>query len=230
MSELTPELREAIAKLAQTFDAVSPAVAAARHENRLRRWTGGILKSNCLLSAALLVLAVTNAAGWYFALNPVREYFAADNGRILPLVPLSAPYRASPEVIQYVSATLNQALALDFLNYQQDQERVRGRFSKAGFASYLEALEKSGIMDRVRKQRMNLTNSTFTGVVTWEGLNAGVYTWIVEVPVELRLVGQNSELPTQKFRATVRVSRTSTLDSTEGIAIVQIVTAPMERN
>lgn len=230
MVEMTPELRQAIAQLIQTADAVSPAVAAAQEQSKLRRWTGGILRSNYLLSASLLVLVITNAAGWFFALNPVREYFAADNGRILPLVPLSSPYRTSPEVIQYVSSTLNQALALDFLNWRANQEAVRGKFSKTGFASYLKALEDSGIMERVRKQRMNLTNSTFTGVITWEGLNQGVYTWIVQVPVELRLVGQNSELPTQRFLATVRVSRTSTLDSTEGIAIEQIVTAPMERN
>lgn len=230
MGEMTPELRQAIAELTRTVDAVSPAAAAAREQSKLRSWTGGILKSNYLLAASLLVLSATNAVGWFIALNPVREYFAADNGRILPLVPLSSPYRTSPEVIQYVSSALNQALALDFLNWRADQEAVRAKFSKNGFASYLKALEDSGVMERVRNRRMNLTNSTFTGVITWEGMNAGIYTWIVQVPVELRLVGQNTELPTQRFLATVRVSRTSTLDSTDGIAIEQIVTAPMERN
>jgi len=230
MAELTPELKQAISQLAQTFDAVAPAAAAAQEQNKLRRWTGSILKSNYLLASALLVLTVTNAVGWFFALNREREYFASDNGRILPLVPLSTPYRKPAEVIQYVSSTLNQALSLDFLNWRADQESIRGKFSKNGFASYLKALEESGIMDRVRKQRMNLTNSTFTGVVSWEGNNEGIYNWIVQVPVELHLVGQNTELPTQRFLATVRVSRTSTLDSIDGLAIEQIVTAPLERN
>jgi hypothetical protein len=34
MSELTPELREAIVQLAQTHDAVAPAVAAAQEQGR----------------------------------------------------------------------------------------------------------------------------------------------------------------------------------------------------
>ncbi len=230
MVDMTPELRQAIAQVTQSADAVAPAVAAEKQRTKLLKWTGGILRSNYLLSASVFGLVVINSVSLYFSLNPVREYFAVDNGRLLPIVPLSAPYRTSPQVIQYVSSTLNEALALDFLNWRADQERVRGRFSKNGFASYLKALEDSGILDSVRKKRMNLTNSTFTGVITWEGLNEGVYTWIVQVPVELRLVGQNTELPTQRFLATVRVSRTSTLDSTEGIALEQIVTAPMERN
>ena len=230
MSELTPELRKAIVQLAQTHDAVAPAVAAAQEQGRLRRWTGSILKSNYLLACTLLILSMTNAVGWFYALNPVREYFAADNGRILPLVALSAPYRTQAEVIQYVSGALNRSLALDFLNWRAQQETVREKFTKNGFASYLKALEDAGIMDRIKKQRMNLTNSAFTGVVTWEGLNQGVYTWVVQIPIELRLVGQNTELPTQRFLATVRVLRTTTLDSIEGIAIEQIVTTPMEKN
>lgn len=230
MPELTPELREAIVQLAQTHDAVAPAVAAAQEQGRLRRWTGGILKSNYLLACALVILSITNAVGWFYALNPVREYFAADNGRILPLIALSVPYRTQAEVIQYVSGALNRSLALDFLNWRAQQETVREKFTKNGFASYLKALEDAGIMDRIKKQRMNLTNSAFTGVVTWEGLNQGIYTWVVQIPIELRLVGQNTELPTQRFLAIVRVLRTTTLDSIEGIAIEQIVTAPMEKN
>ncbi|MFY3175289.1 DotI/IcmL family type IV secretion protein [Achromobacter xylosoxidans] len=230
MPDMTPELRQAIAQLIQTADAVEPAVTAEKQRSKLLKWTGAILQSNYFLSASVFGLVVINAVSLYFSLNPVREYFAVDNGRLVPIVALSAPHRTPSQVIQFVSSTLNEALALDFLNWRKDQERVRDRFSKNGFASYLKALEDSGILDSVRKKRMNLTNSTFTGVITWEGLNEGVYTWIVQVPVELRLVGQNTELPTQRFLATVRVSRTSTLDSTEGIALEQIVTAPMERN
>lgn len=66
-----------------------------------------------------------------------------------------------------------------------------------------------------------------TGVLTKEGVENGVYVWYVEMPIEVKLSGQTSELPAQRFLATVRIERVSTLDSIEGIGVGQLVTKPL---
>jgi intracellular multiplication protein IcmL len=54
-----------------------------------------------------------------------------------------------------------------------------------------------------------------------------VYFWTIEIPIQIKLTGQISELPTQRFLATVRVERIDTLDSIEGIGAAQLVTKPL---
>jgi intracellular multiplication protein IcmL len=74
---------------------------------------------------------------------------------------------------------------------------------------------------------MNMSASASTGVLTKEGIEGGHYFWLIELPIEVKLAGQTSELPLQRFLTTVRVERVPTLDSIEGIGVGQIVTNPL---
>jgi intracellular multiplication protein IcmL len=184
------------------------------------------IKLNLVLSGIIFLLLIYSAVVTWYAVHPVREYFAADNGRILKLVPLSEPHQKNQSVIQFVKDSLNESFTIDFLNYKKQLENARPFFTDRGFASFLSQLKKSGILDTVIEKRMNLYVSTGTGILKQKGVTSGRYYWIVQIPVEIKLTGQTTELPAQKLIASVKVERVDVLDSVVGIAITQLVTKP----
>lgn len=223
---LPPEIDAMLASLHRTVDAIAPALRVEQERRYLQSVGGAAVKLNFFfLGALLLLLAANLLLGWY-ATHPLREYFAADNGRIFPLVPMSQPYRKPADVIQYAKDTVNASFTLDFLNFHQQLEDLRARYTRQGFGSFLESLKQSGVLDAVRDRRMNMSISAGTGVLVWEGLDHGSYAWRIQLPIEVRLAGQTSELPPQRFLTTVQVRRIPTLDAIEGIGVDRLVTTP----
>ncbi len=202
-------------------------VMLSMQENAIAKKLGrAAVKLNLILSGIVFLLVIYSAFVTWYAVHPVREYFAADNGRIVKMVPLSEPHQSNQIVIQFVRDSLNESFTLDFLNYKKQLEDARIDYTDNGFSTFLDQLKKSGILNTITEKRMNLYVSTGTGVLKQKGVANGRYYWIVQVPIELRLTGQNTELPSQRLIATVRVDRIDVLDSIKGIAISQLVTKP----
>jgi intracellular multiplication protein IcmL len=220
------ELHASASKLAKTSDALDPAVR--QHEERQERASlkSGYVRLALLLGASNVLLVMGLLVALWFAVHPTREYFASDNGRIIPLVPQSQPYRTAADVIDFAKRTVEHSFTLDFLSYQANLEAVRGNYTRPGFKSFLDNLVSSQILNMVRNQRMNLTVSTGTGIIAKEGEVDGTYVWEVRMPVALKLAGQTTQMPEQKMMATIEVRRIPTLDSIEGIAVANIVTTP----
>jgi len=208
-------------------DAVEPAIRATRERKHIQAIAGASVKLNFIALVGLVLALTSNIYLGWCATHPEREYFASDNGRLFPMIPLSRPYRKTADVIQYAKDTLNRSFTLDFLNFRQQLEDTRASYTMAGFKSFLDSLKASGVLDSVRERRMNMSVSAGTGVLTKEGIEEGHYVWLIELPIEVKLAGQTSELPAQRFLTTVRVERISTLDSIEGIGVGQIVTTPL---
>lgn len=216
-----------LGRLHQTHDAVDPALRQETSRRHVQFIAGASVKLNFILIGAVLLLGISNVfLGWH-ATHPDRQYFAADNGRIFPMIPMSQPYRKTADVIQYAKENVTRSFTMDFLNWRQQLEDVRPGYTRDGFKSFLEALKASGVLDTVKGKRMNMSISAGTGVLTKEGTENGVYQWIVELPIEVRLEGQTTRLPAQRFLTTVRIERVPTLDSIEGIGIGQLVTSPL---
>ncbi|AXQ50997.1 hypothetical protein DZC31_30250 (plasmid) [Stenotrophomonas rhizophila] len=220
-------IAEVISKVRQTSDAIEPAERVEKERRKLSMIAVSSVKMNYILGGALLVSIGLNSVTTWFALHPVREYFASDNGRIFPMIPLSEPYRKPGDVIQYAKDTLTRSFTMDFENYRQDLEDNRVRYTRNGFKSYIDALQSAGILETVRQKRMNMSITAGTGVLVKDGIENGVYFWDIEVPVQIKLTGQTSELPAQRFLAKVRIERIDTLDSIEGIGAAQLVTKPL---
>ncbi len=220
------QLARLLAVMRKTSDAIDPAVRMLRRQRHLSSLTAAAVKLNLWLGTALALSLLLNAMLGWFATHPAREYFASDNGRIFPMIPMSQPYRKTADVIQFARDNLTRSLTLDFLNWREQLESVRAGYTRDGFRQFIHNLEDMGTLDTIKDKRMNLSTSAGTGVLVKEGLEDGVFFWLVELPIELRLEGQNQRLPAQRFRATVRVQRVSTLDSISGIATASVVTDP----
>ncbi len=221
------DLAEIVRRLAMTQDSMEVPVRLEKDRRFLSRVTGSSVKLNFVLSWGLIMSIGLNCALGYFAVHPVREYFATDNGRMFPMIPMSKPYRKTADVIQYATDTLNRSFTLNFQDYRQQLEDNRASWTREGFKSFLDNLQGSGVLASVKERRMNMSITAGTGVLVKEGLKDGVYYWVVQMPVEVKLVGQTNELPPQRYLATVRVERISTLDSIEGIGLSQLITRPL---
>jgi intracellular multiplication protein IcmL len=220
-------ISEVVSQVKQTSDAIEPAERVEKERKKISFIAVSSVKMNYILGTALLVSIGLNCVSTWFAVHPLREYFASDNGRIFPMIPMSQPYRKPGDVIQFAKDTLTRSFTMDFENYRQDLEDNRPRYTRLGFKSYIDALQNAGILELVRQKRMNMSITAGTGVLVKDGIENGVYFWSIEIPIQIRLTGQTSELPTQRFLATVRVERIDTLDSIEGIGAAQLVTKPL---
>ncbi|HGW4498748.1 DotI/IcmL/TraM family protein [Stutzerimonas nitrititolerans] len=221
------DLDEIVRRLAQTRDAVEAPARLEKNRRYLNRVAGSSVKLNFVLSVGLVMSIGLNCALGYFAVHPDRQYFATDNGRMFPMIPMSQPYRKTADVIQYAADTLNRSFTLNFQDYRQQLEDNRARWTKAGFKSFLDNLQSSGVLASVKQRRMNMSMTAGTGVLVKEAIQDGVYFWVVQMPIEVKLVGQTNELPPQRYLATVKVERVSTLDSIEGIGLSQLITRPL---
>lgn len=220
-------LAEIVRELAQTTVELDPVLRMKADQQVVKVMASTATKLNFLLSWALIVSVSANGILGWMAATPDRQYFAADHGTIVPLVPLKEPYREAADVIQFAKDQLNKSFSLDFLNWRMQLEGSRSGYTAEGFKSLIASLQKAEVLDTVKNKRMNLSSTVGTGVLVQEGEQDGKFVWVVEVPVELRMSGQTSQLPPQKFLATVRVERIPTRSSVGGIGISQIVTKPL---
>lgn len=227
ISNQNDEIAQLAKQLHNTQDAIEPAVRMEKDRRSLQSIARSAVKMNFILGTGLVLSLTLNGYFGWIATHPEREYFASDNGRIFPLIPMSQPYRKAADVIQYAKDTMNRSFTLDFLNWRQQLEDTRHSYTRQGFKSFINSLETSGVLDTVRTRRINMSISAGTGVLTKEGIENSVYAWYIELPIEVKLAGQTSELPAQRFLATVRVERVSTLDSIEGIGVGQLITKPL---
>ena len=153
----------------------------------LTKISSASVKMNFVLSALLCISLIGNIILGQKATNPDRQYFATENGNIIPLVPTNQPYQKSGDVIAFAQATLTNSFNLNFEQYRMQIEGIRERYTNAGLESYIAGLKESGLIDTIKEKRYVMTISTETGVLIKEGNFNGVYTWIIEFPIEIKL-------------------------------------------
>lgn len=212
--------------LHRTNDAIEPALRLQRQARFLKGIADSSVRLNFVLTALLGLSVILNCGLGWVSTHPDREYFATDNGRLFPLIPLSRPYQKSADVIQFGKETLTRGFTLDFLNWRQQLEDLRPYFTREGFAQFIDNLERMGILDAIKQRRMSMSASVGTAVLVADGVKDGVYHWDLEMPIEIRLEGQTQRLPAQHFTAHVHVVRIPTLDSVRGIGTASVVTDP----
>lgn len=168
---------------------------------------------------AAVFLATNQPAPVYFATNP--------DGAITPLIPLSEPYLSPAEVANFATEAATQALTYSFSNYRAEFEDMKPYFSKPrGWNSFVDAINNSGQLELVQKNRMNTTAVAQRAVIVKEGLNSqGVHEWIVQLP--LRVTYQSSSQVTgQNFIVTLALTRMKTNEYPRGIAVANFNAAP----
>jgi intracellular multiplication protein IcmL len=171
------------------------------------------------LMAAVAVIAVLVLT------RPTPRYFAATPDlRLAPLTPLDKPVLTQQGLLNWVTETISNAVSLDFLEWREKLTRSREHFEEAAFASFVESLNSSGVLDMIRDKRLSVSASvTRAPVIIASGLVGGKSTWKIEFPLVVSYESSQGVESTQNLMATVLVCRASTVTSPRGVVIQQVV-------
>lgn len=185
-----------------------------RNKSAILRYGAGALLASVLLNGAM---------GWALVhKSPV--YFAATNdGRILPLVPLSHPAASDRAVVSWATNVATAAYSYDFVNWRSALSGISPEFTKEGFASFIGSLKASGNLKLVSDNRMVASAvPTEAGVIVAKGLLKGVYVWKIQVPILVTYQAAKSSV-SQNLLVTLMVVRRSVLVHPKGLAVAQFL-------
>lgn len=205
-------------------DILKSTIKAMKQSEQRANHVPALIKALLCTSACLFVSIAGNGLQYWRSVNVEREYFATDNGRLVRLAPTNQPAWSQNDAMAFGSQTLMAAFNLDFVHYRSQISSLSPRFSDGGFTGYVNALQASNILDTIRKEKMNLTATTGTGVLVRQGqMPDGVWFWTFQYPVRMRLTGQTTSKPEQSFIFEITIQRVDPRLKPSGMEIRQMI-------
>ncbi len=177
-----------------------------------------------LLGSLLINLLLIAIIAFQYYTKPAPVYFATQtDGKLIEIQPLYEPLVDEDMLLTWASRAAIGAFSYNFLDYQDDLQQMRQYFTPGGFDNYLEALQQSGNLETVLSKRLVVKAAvTQVPVIVQHGLIKGRYAWKIEIPMLISYVSANENLE-QPILVTMLVTRVSTQDKPQGIAIAQFV-------
>ncbi len=179
-----------------------------------------------LVSILILTILVSVALNIILFLNhPAPIYYAATPDlRLAPLVPLSKPLLTEQGLLNWCAETVTQAISLDFLEWRSKLSKSRQHFAPKAFKSFLESLQRSGVLDMVKEKRLSVSASISQApVITTSGIVKGVATWRIEFPLIVSYESSQGVESSQNLLASVLVRRANTAKTPRGVVIEQVI-------
>lgn len=154
--------------------------------------------------------------------EPENQYFATtEDGRLIPMVPLSQPNLSSPALMSWVAQATTEVMSFGFNNYRRRLQESSRNFTKRGWESFTQALERSRLIEVVDvKQQIITAAPRGAPFLRSEGLVAGRYQWVVEIPLILTYQA-GAQTQSSNLAVTVVVVRVPRLESPNGVGIEQ---------
>lgn len=177
-----------------------------------------------LPTLVITIVILTIALVWSMTREPEPKYFAVENGRFIPVVPVSNPYIKPGDLNQWVARAVTESYMLDFQNYRTRISDNEKYFTKEGFADYKNSLEKSGRMKMIQEGWL-VGSATIkeAPIVIQEGVFNGRYVWRLRVPVIVTYASKTHKVPTQNLMLTVTVIRVNSYENPYGVGISSII-------
>ncbi|MEB8059275.1 DotI/IcmL/TraM family protein [Pseudomonas fulva] len=177
----------------------------------------------CIVGWSITVV-ICGYLGWRVA-HPDNHYFKTEGGRILEIYPLDKPSHSETDVAAFGADTIRESFTLNFVHYRNQLTRVATRYSQKGFEDYYKALNTSNVLEAVKGKRMNLDTEVGPGVISSRGKINGVFTWEFQYPVTLKLQGQQTSSPAQRFIFTQRIQQVDPREKSIGLEVTQVITS-----
>ncbi|MFD1043123.1 DotI/IcmL/TraM family protein [Pseudoxanthomonas kaohsiungensis] len=187
-----------------------------------KHWFGKLIMAIVLMILLLGGLGGVVAYQGYLLAQGKREYFTVDNnGRIAPIQAVSDPVVSQGQLLERFKVCVSQANDYNFVDYQKRLGEAQECFTENGWEQFAAALTRSGALTQVREQRL-IVSSVATGpaVVVRRGVRKGVFTWEVQMPIQLTYQGgaDGKSMATQRQIVTAMLERTNENKSSVGIA------------
>lgn len=210
-------------KLSRDDSALISGVELVRFRNYFYR-DGYRNTMKALLGAILVILCLLALVVYQFYTKPAPVYFATQtNGMLIQIQPLYEPLVDEETLLSWASRAAIAAFSFNFLDYQDDLQKMREYFTPGGFNNYLDALRQTGNLDTVIEKRLVVKGVvTEVPVIVQHGLIKGRYAWKMEIPMLVSYVSASETLK-QPILVTMLIARVPTQDKPQGIAIAQFV-------
>ena len=154
--------------------------------------------------------------------QPENRYFATtEDGRLVPMVALSQPNMSTPALMSWVAQSATEVMTFGFNDYRRRLQESSRNFTRRGWESFTQALQRSRIIERVEANQQVVTAAPQGApVLRSEGLVAGRYQWVVEFPL-IVTYQSGAKRDVTNLMVTVVVVRVPRLESPNGIGIEQ---------
>lgn len=154
--------------------------------------------------------------------NPENFYFATtEDGRLIPMVPLSQPNLSTSALMSWSAQAATEVMSFGFNDYRRKLQDSSRNFTKRGWESFTQALQKSRMIEMVEANQQIISAAPRGApLLQQEGLVAGTYQWVVQIPLILTYQSGPSSQNTN-LMVTIVIVRVSRLESPSGVGIEQ---------
>lgn len=154
------------------------------------------------------------------------RYFATtEDGRLIPMAPLSEPNLSSPALMSWVAQASTEVMTFGFNDYRRRLQEASRNFTRRGWESFSSALQRARIIETVEANQQVVTAApTGAPVIQSEGLVNGRYQWVVQLPMSLTYQA-GSKTRTDDLLVTLVIVRVPRLESPNGVGIEQWIAA-----
>jgi intracellular multiplication protein IcmL len=185
-----------------------------------------------LLRIALIegVVILGLIGAMFFVINihqPENRYFATtEDGRLVPMVALNEPNLSTPALMSWVAQASTEVMTFGFNDYRRRLQEASRNFTRPGWESFTQALQKSRIIEMVEANQQVITAAPQGApILRSEALVAGRYQWIVELPLVLTYQA-GPRVRSDNLLVTVVIVRVPRLESPNGVGIEQWIAVP----
>lgn len=175
------------------------------------------------LIQSIVILGLIGAMYYVIKIHqPKHFYFATtEDGRLIPMVPLSQPNLSTPSLLSWVAQGTTEVMTFGFSDYRRRLQESSRNFTKRGWESFTQALQRSRIIEMVEVNQQIITAAPRGApVLKEEGLVAGRYQWVVQIPLILTYMS-GAKTSNTGLLVTVVIVRVPRLESPNGVGIEQ---------
>src|SRR5688572_17551193 len=111
------------------------------------------------LIEGVVILGLIGAMFFVISVHqPENRYFATtEDGRLVPMVALNEPNLSSPALMSWVAQASTEVMTFGFNDYRRRLQEASRNFTRRGWESFTQALQKSRIIEMVEANQQVIT-------------------------------------------------------------------------
>ena len=175
-----------------------------------------------IAEAVIIVGLILTFIVYMNATKPQDHYFATTaDGRIMQLVPLNLPNMNTSALMSWVAQSSTEIMTFGFHDYQRRMQQSSRHFTRHGWESFTNALQKSRIIESIEANQQVVTAQPRSApVLIQEGVFNGKYRWVVDLPLTVSYqAGTGTRVDTLVVRLVI--DRVPSLENPNGVGIEQ---------
>lgn len=172
---------------------------------------------------SMIILALIFAMFFVIYVNqPENRYFATtEDGRLVPLTALNEPNLSNPALMSWVAQSATEVMTFGFNDYRRRLQEASRNFTRRGWESFTQALQRSRIIEMVESNQQVVTAApSGAPILKSEGLVSGRYQWEVQLPMILSYQA-GSKSRSDNVLVTLIIVRVPRLENPNGVGIEQ---------